>query len=176
MRQVTLQFFKYPDTVHWRHDMLYLGEDHLGTWLGAPLGTTIQRGSEPPMSWNRPFIQLIQPNRPWIPIWNLDPDRTAIYVDITTVPVRPAPDRYETIDLDLDVVQLVDGSIQILDEDEFEEHRSSLGYPDWMIDQARTSTAEVAAAIEALRTPFDGSHLPWFEALGAIRQSGSTIG
>lgn len=168
MLPVTLQFYKYPDTLHWRHDMVMLGEDALGTWLGAPIGTIIQRGVEKPMSWHRPFVQLIQPTRPWIPIFNLDPDRTAIYVDITTVPMRVAPDRFEVIDIDLDVVRLVDGSINVLDEDEFDEHRVSLGYPDWMVDQARATAAEVAVAIEMERSPFDGSHLLWFERLAAV--------
>lgn len=167
MYPVTLQFYKYPDTPHWRHDLTYLGEDALGVWLGAPIGTIIQRGTEAPMSWHHPFVQLIQSDRPWIPIFNVDPDRTAIYVDITTVPTRPQPDRFEAVDIDLDVVQLIDGSIEILDEDEFAVHRLELGYPAWMVDQARAAAAEVAVAIETLRTPFDGSHLPWFERLAA---------
>jgi uncharacterized protein len=171
MRPVTLQFYKYPDTPHWRHEMVLLGEDELGTWLGAPPGTVIQRGVEPALSWDRPFVQLIQPSRPWIPIWNVDPERTEIYVDITTVPTRPSPDRFEAVDIDLDVVRLVDGSIEVLDEDEFDEHRVSLGYPGWMVDQARATTAEVAVAIELDQKPFDGSHLPWFERL-ALWQAG----
>jgi uncharacterized protein len=168
MRRTTLQFYKYPRTLHWRHDLVYLGEDHHGTWLGAPPGTVIQRGEEPPMTWNRPFVQLIQPTRPWIPIWNLEPDKTEIYVDITTVPERPSLDRFEVVDIDLDVVKLVDGSISVLDEDEFEEHRVTLAYPDWMVDQARATAAEVAVAIEVEKTPFDGAHLRWFSHLGAL--------
>jgi protein associated with RNAse G/E len=145
--------------------MVLLGEDHHGTWLGAPSGTIIQRGEENPMSWKHPFVQLIQPGRAWIPIWNAEPDKTEIYVDITTVPTRPAPDRYEAVDLDLDVVRLVDGTIMVLDEDEFEEHRVILDYPDWLVDQARATTAAVAVAIEMGTGPFDGAHLPWFEQL-----------
>jgi len=163
--RVTLQFYKYPRSLHWRHDMMLLGEDGHGTWLGAPAGTVIQRGEESPMSWKHPFVQLIQPARAWIPIWNVEPDKTEIYVDITTVPTRPAPDRYEAIDLDLDVVRLIDGTIMILDEDEFDEHRLALDYPDWLIDQARATTAAVAVAIELGTAPFNGAHLPWFERL-----------
>ncbi len=165
MSKVTLQFYKYPRSLHWRHDLVLLGEDEHGTWLGAPPGTVIQRAEESPMSWKRPFVQLIQPGHPWIPIWNVEPDKTEIYVDITTVPTRPAPDRYETIDVDLDVVRLVDGTVMVLDEDEFEEHRISLDYPAWLVDQARATTAAVAVAIEIGTAPFDGAHLPWFERL-----------
>lgn len=168
MESVTLQFYKYPDLLHWRHDMKLLGEDRFGIWLGAPLGTVIQRGHEDPMTWKHPFVQLIQPTRPWIPIWNVDPVSTEIYVDVTTVPRRTAPDRFEAIDVDLDVVRLVDGTVDVLDEDEFEEHRVSLGYPDWLIDQARTTTADVVVAIESGRPPFDGSHLPWFDRLAGL--------
>lgn len=145
--------------------MVLLGEDQYGTWLGAPTGTVIQRGEESPMSWKHPFVQLIQPGKAWISIWNVEPDKTAIYVDITTVPTRPAPDRYEAIDVDLDVVRLVDGTILVLDEDEFDEHRVALEYPEWVVDQARAATAAVAVAIESGTAPFDGAHLPWFERL-----------
>lgn len=162
---MTLQFYKYPRALHWRHDMVLLGDDEHGTWLGAPIGTVIQRAEESPMSWKHPFVQLIQPGRAWIPIWNVEPDKTEIYVDITTVPTRPAPDRYEAVDLDLDVVRLVDGTIMVLDEDEFEEHRVALDYPDWLVDQARATTAAVAVAIEMGTGPFNGAHLPWFERL-----------
>jgi hypothetical protein len=72
---------------------------------------------------------------------------------------------YEAIDIDLDVVRLVDGTIMVLDEDEFDDHRVSLNYPDWLVDQARATTASVAVAIEAGTPPFDGSHLPWFQRL-----------
>jgi hypothetical protein len=165
MTRVTLQFYKYPRTLHWRHDMVLLGEDHHGTWLGAPRGTVIQRGEEEPTSWKHPFVQLIQVDRPWIPIWNVEPEKVEIYVDVTTVPTRPALDRYEAIDIDLDVVRFVDGTIKVVDEDEFDDHRVSLNYPDWMVDQARATTASVAVAIETGAPPFDGSHLPWFERL-----------
>lgn len=168
MRSATLQFYKYPDTPHWRHEMVLLGEDRHGIWLGAPPGTVLQRGTEDPVIWNRPFVQLIQPDRPWIPIWNTTPVNTEIYVDVTTVPTRPAADRFEAIDLDLDVERLVDGTIRVLDEDEFAEHRVSLAYPAWLVDQARATTAEVAVSIEIEKPPFDGSHLPWFDRLGAL--------
>ena len=148
--------------------MVLLGEDELGIWLGAPPGTVIQRGVEDPIEWKHPFVQLVQPSKPWIPIWNVEPKTTEIYVDITTVPSRPSDDRWEAIDIDLDVVRLVDGSVEILDEDEFEDHRISFAYPDWLVDQARATTAAVALAIESRRPPFDGSHLPWFRRLDEV--------
>ena len=30
----TVQFFKSPDRLHWRHDMVRLGEDEHGVWVG----------------------------------------------------------------------------------------------------------------------------------------------
>jgi len=48
MPPVTVQYLKYPDRPHWRLDLIQLGEDEYGTWLGGPVPTVAQRGSEPP--------------------------------------------------------------------------------------------------------------------------------
>ena len=39
---VTVQYFKYSGERHWRHQMVMLGEDGHGVWLGAPIGAIIQ--------------------------------------------------------------------------------------------------------------------------------------
>jgi hypothetical protein len=41
----------------------------------------------------------------------------------------------------------------------------ALGYPDWLVDQARATAAAVAVAIEMGTSPFNGAHLPWFDVL-----------
>ena len=50
----------------------------------------------------------------WIASWN-DPDATdvSVYVDVTTKPVRHA-DTVHAVDLDLDVVRLRDGRVQVV--------------------------------------------------------------
>jgi uncharacterized protein len=58
------------------------------------------------------------------------------------------------VDLDLDVILLVDGCLVLDDEDEFEEHRRSLGYPDDLVSLARRSADEVLTAIGSGAEPF----------------------
>jgi protein associated with RNAse G/E len=165
---VTVQYFKYPESLHWRHDLRWLGTDDLGIWLGGAAGTTVQRGHEPEMAWPRPFVQLI-PSEGWFSVLgNGRTSRYEYYVDITTAPVWTAPDRVEMVDLDLDVVRDWDGNVAILDEEEFHEHQISLGYPDWLIDRARAVTAQVVLAVEAEAAPFDARSHAWLDRLADL--------
>ncbi|MFO7548732.1 MAG: DUF402 domain-containing protein [Acidimicrobiia bacterium] len=164
MEAFTVQFLKYPDRLHWRHDMVHLGEDEHGTWLGAPAGTIVQKGDEPPIAWQHPFVQLI-PRTGWFAmIRNLAPTRYELYVDVTAGS-RLSAGRAEMIDLDLDVVRRVDGSVELLDEDEFVEHRIALGYPAWMAIRARATAARLVSALEEHREPFGIAAEPWMRRL-----------
>lgn len=167
---ITVQYLKYPDARHWRHDMVWLGKDEYGIWLGAPPGSTIQRGDEPAISWEEPFVQLVAPDQWWTMIYNGDHRRTRLYVDIVTPPVWLRDDRVEMIDLDLDVVRYQDGTVEVLDEDEFEDHRHALGYPDWMIERALGVTADVKTALEQSREPFGEGALAWMAKLVSSRR------
>ena len=159
------QYFKYSGDLHWRHDMVYLGEDAHGTWLGGPAGTVVQRGAEPAKRWPYPFVQLIAPDQWWSLQFNGDhhhPDYQ-VYVDVVTPARWVGEDRVEMVDLDLDVVLRVDGSTEVLDEDEFLEHQRRLGYPQAVVDRARTTAAELVMAIEAGREPFGSAGDGWLE-------------
>ncbi|MGH8911736.1 MAG: DUF402 domain-containing protein [Acidimicrobiia bacterium] len=161
-RRVTVQYFKFPHDLHWRHDLAWLGEDAHGVWLGAEVGTTVQRGVEPPIIMTRRFVQLITPDRWWTALFNGPGDHDmAVYVDVTTVPRWVGPDRVELIDLDLDVIRRWDGSVYIDDEDEFEEHRVARAYPPRMVASARASAARLVLDIESLVSPFDGTGEKW---------------
>lgn len=160
-RPVTVQYFKYPTTPHWRLETTWLGEDSHGVWLGAPAGSTIQKGTEPPRAAERTFAQLIVPGAWWTAMFNTPPDPVEVYVDITTAPVWPQPDRVEMIDLDLDVVRLADGTVYVDDEDEFIEHRATLGYPPLMADTARGTAARLVMDLESRHPPFDTEWHRW---------------
>ena len=161
---VTVQYYKYPRTLHWRHDMIRLGEDSHGVWLGGRPGSVAQRGEEPAITIRQSFVKLIPSSAWWTAIFN-DPiePRVAVYVDITTLPTWVAPDRVEMVDLDLDVIRQRDGVVYVDDEDEFEEHRVSLGYPPRLIDSARAVTARMVMDLENARPPFDGTSESWME-------------
>jgi protein associated with RNAse G/E len=165
MSGVTIQYFKYPDQLHWRHDTTRLGADEFGVWLGIPAAATVQRGHEPAMAIGRDAVQLITPDRWWSLIYNGDADDFEVYVDIATPPVWEADDRVTMFDLDLDVVRHQDGTVQVLDEDEFLDHQVRFAYPERLIAAARASTAEVVLALKGNREPFATVAASWLARL-----------
>jgi len=166
---VTVQYFKYPETPHWRHQMLHLGEDAHGVWLGAPIGAVVQRASEPPKDLKRYFVQLIPPNKWWTAIFNGPGDHDmSVYVDVTTVARWIGDGEVHLIDLDLDVIRRTDGSIHLDDEDEFSEHAVSLHYPARLVDGARNAAARLMVDIERSAPPFDGTAQPWLNMVSVL--------
>ena len=111
-------------------------------------------------------MKLITPDSWWTAVWNEGGD-FEIYVDIATPP-RWDGDRVTMIDLDLDVVRHRDGRTLVLDEDEFDEHRVSLGYPPDLVDRARTTTAAVFLDVERRIPPFDATGAQWLEAAAGL--------
>lgn len=75
------------------------------------------------------------------------------YCNITTPPnVDGCYIHY--VDLDLDVAVRPDGTVSVLDEEEFEENRRRYGYPADVVRQAREAVAEVVALAKANGFPF----------------------
>lgn len=163
--RTTVQYFKYPETPHWRHDMIRLGSDEFGVWLGASVGAEIQKGSEPPKRMTHPFVQLISPGAWWTLLYNgAGHPRLSHYVDIITPAVWVGEDLVTMIDVDLDVV-LERTGLRIDDEDEFLVHQQTLAYPPWLIDRTRAAAAEVFLAMEAQQQPFFGTPEYWLDRL-----------
>ncbi len=159
---VHVRFAKWGEHRHWEMDLRHLGEDEHGTWLGAPLGLFMSR---PGMSATTSYdmAMLVPRGRPFVASFNGRPhDWCDIYVDITTVPTWEGP-TMRAVDLDLDVFRRLDGTVAIDDEDEFEEHQVTYGYPGDVIDLARRSCAEVAASIRADAQPWAGVGHRWVE-------------
>ena len=140
------------DLPHWQFPTRYIGSDEHGTWLGVRAGDSARKGDEPPVTFRSDSVFLVPDDSWWTSIWNSAGD-VAGYVDIT-MPAVWAAGAVTMVDLDLDVAMWRDGRVEVLDEDEFEEHRSLLGYPPHVAAGARAATAEVVLAIEAGREPF----------------------
>ena len=138
--------------LHWQFNMFWLADDEWGTWLWTPAGSSAQRGTEPPRTFNHTNVKLIAPGEWWTAIWN-DGDRYDLYID-TITPPAVGPDRITMIDLDLDLVRTTTGRVSIEDEDEFEEHRRRYGYPDYVVEKARTVTGGLKTRLEDHDEPF----------------------
>ena len=155
VRPVTVQFYKHWGRLHWRHDMVYLGEDADGTWLGARSGGTVQRGHEPARAWPHAYVQLIIPDAWWTIVFNGREGRTfRQYVDIIEPARWLSGDRVEMVDLDIDVVEEIGGAITVLDQDEFDDHAARHGYPPELIGRAEEARDSVKQALLDRREPF----------------------
>ncbi len=160
-----VQYLKHPDTPHWSHDpMVRLGEDDWGIWLGATPETWYRNDPDKAFAAPRPMVQLIVPGAWWTYLHN-DRGTHPWYVDIVTPPTIEDT-TITMVDLDLDVIRNADGTVYVDDEDEFAEHRVTLGYPERWIDQARVTAARIALRLEGPGEPFGSVTEHW---LGVAR-------
>ncbi len=163
---------KYPDSPHYEMTGEVLGEDPHGVWIGSPLGSVVRlpTGDERLSQQNAVFCL---PRDDWflLHFWHGHPE-VEIYVDICTPTVWTA-DCATVIDLDFDVIKwtaLKGGGVELVDEDEFEQHRVALAYPQELQDDARRAAADVLARVQSGGAPFNlETASPWLEALGVLR-------
>ncbi|MFI6903482.1 DUF402 domain-containing protein [Nonomuraea sp. NPDC050394] len=155
-----VEFRKFDGSLHWHHAARRLGEDAHGVWVGAGAGTVGAKGHEPPVVWEEPFVMLFPRDQWWVALFNAEPHRTAIYVDVTTVP-EWRDGIVTMVDLDLDVVKKRTGVIYLDDEDEFAEHQVMFGYPAEVIAAAEESARWVFKAVTEGVGPFGGAHERW---------------
>ena len=161
-RPVTVQFFKNPDMIHWGFEALRLGEDDWGDWIAVPEGSRRWKGERDvgPSTGNAVFCA---PYDGW---WHLHYSGAthptySLFVDIVTPPVWVSEDRYEMIDLDLDVAVYRDGTVEIQDEDEFAIHQRQYGYSAEMIRRANEETQRIVTALEQRQEPFFDVAASW---------------
>jgi len=163
-RDVRLVFTKYDGSLHWHQTLLYLGEDEHGIWLGARSGSTAQRGSEPPIRYEAPSVQLIVAGQWWTAVFNDPPAGAEVYCDISTPAQWRGPGEVTMIDLDLDVVRVrADQRVFVDDEDEFAVHQVRYGYSPEVISQAEETSAWLMAAVSAGVEPFGSAAEAWLE-------------
>ena len=151
-RLVHIDFRKWVTHLHWQFTMNYLAEDEWGLWLWAPAGSKARRGNEPPQTFNRNNVKLVVPGAWWTAIWN-DGGEFDLYID-TIAPAAIGPDRVTMVDLDLDLVRSVDGSVKIDDEDEFADHRVRYGYSEYLVERTVAETRALRPKLEAREEPF----------------------
>jgi predicted RNA-binding protein associated with RNAse of E/G family len=153
---------KWPDQVHWQYALRRLGRDEHGVWLYAPPDTVVQRGEEPPRGLEAGFVALVPEDAWWTAEFYWDHPWLAVYVNIGT-PCEWDGDRVTQIDLDLDVVRLLDGSVKTIDEDEFADHQIRYDYPQELVDAARRAANETTRMLEEGVEPFGVAANHWID-------------
>jgi predicted RNA-binding protein associated with RNAse of E/G family len=145
-----------------------LTEDEHGTWLGGREGINMRRGDGTLFPQGHDFVMLVPVEGDWIASVNAPTEHTsiAVYIDITDRP-RIVDGVVHACDLDLDVIRTWDGSVVVLDEDEFAEHQIRYGYPPDVIAAAQATCDELFARLSAGTQPFETAarrHLAAFRA------------
>jgi protein associated with RNAse G/E len=167
LRPVLLSYTKHPGRPHWIHETVEIGRDEHGTWLGMAVGSRYRKGPEPWLRNEIAAVLCVPHDGWWCLLHNGDEHRLTDYVDICTPP-RWDGDRVTMVDLDLDVVRTSSGHVEIVDRDEFDEHRVALGYPaDW-VASAEAAAAKVADRLAAEVPPFGATARAWRERFVAV--------
>ncbi|NNG40344.1 YgaC family protein [Flexivirga sp. ID2601S] len=169
---VHVDYRKWDGSPHWQSDGVVAGVDEHGVWVAVPAGTHFERPGAA-FDINCDSISLF-PDAGWTPAFNdqAEAQRIAVYVDITTTPTWSYDEsgwRVTMIDLDLDVIQRVDGFTFVDDEDEFAEHRRQFGYPDDVVARAEQDTRQVFRAVRDRSGAFDGTGWDWLRRFQAGR-------
>ena len=168
---VRLEMTKWGDTPHWEMDGVYLGQDAAGDCIGFPTGTHMSR---PGMSLTTENDQVgLVPaagtavGRAWLATFHGPGGNVWTYVDMTTLPEWDGH-TVRAVDLDLDVIEALDRSEFVDDQDEFDEHRVELGYPREVVDLAMVTRDLVLTAVSDKIPPFDGAAAPWLTVLTGL--------
>lgn len=151
-----------PPTVEWRNEkwdgslnrrapLRLVHRDGSGVWLWLARGTIVEQLHR---SYAHPCdaVAFVPAHGRWAATWLFDFE-PALYVDITHG-VEIGDTAIRSIDVDLDVVRHRDGSVQLLDEDEFAAHITTLDYPPELVEQASATARAVADDLAAFRSPF----------------------
>ena len=88
---------------------------------------------------------------------------TSSYANVST-PATFDGDTVRWVDLDLDVT-IRDGVVELVDVDEFDEHRARMAYPDSVIARARGAASELLELATLRKAPFDRDAHIWRPAL-----------
>lgn len=166
MSIVRVVYRKWPSSAHYSYEATHLGEDEHGVWMRCDEGSQVYKGDRP--AFIRPYglLSLVPRQQAWWSALWYPPteDEFELYVDVNTPPDWEGSVAVEMVDLDLDVESRRDGTVEIVDRDEFETNMGSLGYPADIVAAAEQAATDVVAMIERRAEPFGAAWEPWYRA------------
>lgn len=162
---VRVEVRKFDGSPHWHHSMIRLGEDEYGIWLGAPIGTIYSKGSQGAVyATEERRVMLFPHDAWWTALFLAAPALLDVYCDVTAPAEWPHPGKVITVDLDLDVCRMrADGSVLVVDEDEFALHQVRYGYPPDVVARAEATSGWLSAALRERTEPFDSRYRTWLD-------------
>jgi hypothetical protein len=164
---IRVELTKWGDRPHWEFDGVFLGTDEHGDWVGFTAGTLMARPGMEVRPPNHQVGLVPMGGEAFLATFHGAGGDKRTYVDMTSVP-RWDDSVVRAIDLDLDVIEELDGTVFVDDEDEFAEHQVLFGYPREVIALAEATRDTVLAAVTSRRAPFDGSAQRWLALLDEL--------
>lgn len=163
MKKVRLETFKYPSQPRYHFPVSVVEDKPEQLMLYSGPGTPVYVGKEDTtVSSHNHNLTFLWPDRYynailfWKPDWTFD----CYYVNLA-LPHQWDGELCTYIDLELDVALFPDGTIKILDEDEYEESKILYNYPRELIAKIDQSAREVVQLMERRAFPFDSSLINW---------------
>ena len=159
----TIEIQKWGGALSARYRAIAMGEDALGIWTGVPAGTFVRKSDR----WGRfreGFVTCVPRDTWWVASFYRDHPMIHVYVDVIA-PATFDDGEIRYVDLDLDVVKLHDGTVRVDDEEEFEERRVALGYPEDVVLRARQTAQQLVGAMLTGEEPFTTTGDAWLGRL-----------
>lgn len=159
---------KWPDTPHYGHPAWILGEDDLGVWCEVRAGLPWHRGETLLGPGQFDAVVLVSQTGFIAWFWPEGGDLD-LYVDIVTN-IQRSESAITAVDLDLDVTRRRDdGTVELVDQDEFALHQVELQYPHAEIEHAERVAALVLEMARRGEAPFDGVATATWRAMTTFR-------
>ncbi|WP_430295073.1 DUF402 domain-containing protein [Sinomonas sp. B1-1] len=164
---------KWDGRGHWVVPGFSLGEDEHGWWIYQGRGEFISRPGA--ALHTRSDAVLLVPRAGGYAATFYDdtnPGDFRVYVDLAwdlawhrigepAGPGHPGVVEFHMVDMDLDVIRSAHHGVFVDDEDEFEEHRRELAYPQELVAAVRAECARIHRAVLDGTGPFDGTADAW---------------
>lgn len=164
---VWVRYFKYDGTPHRSYPARLVARRPEGSWLLVAAGTVATLAAGFAIR-EEAYTLFVPRDAWWTAMFNAAPRRTEVYCDITT-PAVWADGEVSVVDLDLDVRRRRTGEIELVDEDEFAEHRVRYRYPTEVVTRASAAAHWLVGALGDGTEPFASAYRPWLDAAIASR-------
>ena len=156
-RTIRVEKSKYDGTIQaaWKSELL----DHAGSLLrsvvpGGSLVYVLDRSRWVESGKTTRAVELYFEDR-WYNVWHFPDDPTHLWYCNVALPASFDGKTLRWVDLDIDIRCYRDGVPEVLDEDEFEQHRVELGYPAEIVEGALAARDEALRLARERAFPFD---------------------
>lgn len=151
-QRIEVRGFKWPRRPTAVTTARLLGVDSFGRWLGVARGEPWWAADRSRTGvFEQALVKLVTNGTFWTVCFHpVDP---VVDVDIV-LPVQWAGNVLEEIDLELDILRFADGSVQVRDQDVFDQVRTTWAIPGEIVRQAETTCAQIRDLVERGAEPF----------------------